>query len=140
MAIRKNRVDLTFDSQTLVVITVNGRLVAEVAVGEVTSRDSLEAEVGYARASRVGLAAMRQALAAFADAAEKPDHATPPAKRRGEFCEGLADGLAGETRPYPTDPSLPQIQPRYNSSYSRGYRLGETIRATVAVTAEAEPW
>jgi hypothetical protein len=116
-------------------IYANGTLAAEVAIGEVETRDELLAKVRAARALRNLSRFVRAIPSELEKAGDKPDHNAEnntPAKKREAYGRGLLEGMRGVTLPYP-DPGLsaagvPDIRPEHTPSYERGYDLGEAIR------------
>jgi hypothetical protein len=127
---------------------VNGRLVAEVAVGAVATREALVAEVVRARRlewlAREVLDLPRQ-VARVADLA---DHVhAKPAARQAAFVRGFLAGLEGKTVEHPLGPGVPPLAPEHTLSYKAGYDTGAVVGGNVrklqeleAASAAGSPW
>jgi hypothetical protein len=56
------------------------------------------------------------------------DHVnTTEAKKQSAYTQGVIDGLNKIKIPFPTTSSAPDILPRYDPSYERGYQNGEFL-------------
>jgi hypothetical protein len=118
---------LTCDVRDHVCLFVNGALVAEIAVAQCDTRDTLAQEVHQARALKT-LARMVRSLAAMVTkAGDLPDHtATTLAVKMQRHLQGFRDGLEEATIPHPS-PGVPPILPHGTPSYRRGYAQGEAL-------------
>ena len=132
----KTKLELTGHEHTL--IYVNGRLVAECAVGQAQDRDSLEAEVRRARALRALSRMVRGLPAEMRRIPNIGDHvnSTPAAKQQA-FARGLLDGMDRRTVDHP-EPGVPPMKPEHTRSYEAGYSVGEAIARAVTAATEGE--
>src|SRR5262245_50902253 len=108
---------LTCDIRDHVRLFVNGALVAEIAVAQCDTRDTLAEEVQQARALK-GLARQVHTLPAlFREAGLLPDHtAKTPVEKMDAFMRGWQDGMEGKTIPHPfagVPPTMPDSTPSY---------------------------
>ncbi len=133
----RGRTELHLNSEEYTLIYLNGQLVAECAVGQAKSRDSLEEEVFRARASRSLVRFVKQLPDAIRKIGDIADHINAkPAAKQQAFARGLLDGLDRKTVPYPTGDPVPPIRPDHTRSYEAGYDMGEVIARAAEIASD----
>src|SRR5262245_14159144 len=119
---------------------IDETLVDEIAVGLCDPRPHLEAEVRAARCLQALAGWVRRLPGLVENLEHLHDgcHAKPEA-RQGACLRGLRDGMAGTTRPHPTEAFLPGLPPEDCPSYLVGYRAGEGGRRALTQIPEEPP-
>lgn len=113
-------------------VFVNDRLVAEVLLGEVTDRDTLERQLAETRIVRQVATTLREGLTRFGDPIEAGKRLKCPAAFRG-----FEAGMRLDTMAHPMNEDL-RILREYGPEYELGYRVGSMLRAChLALEAEA---
>ena len=130
---------LTCDTRDHVRLFVNGALVAEIAVAQCDTRDTLAAEVAQARGLQRLARQLRLVPLDFRQRLTRKDAAHPRAEaQQAAILRGLLDGLEGHTHPHPQGPMIPPIRPEASQSYERGYEQGEALARYVRYTEGKE--
>jgi hypothetical protein len=109
-------------------IFINGNLAGEVAINELESHSNLLQEIEQARSLKALPKIVQSVVNQVFKLKNFEDHVnTTEAKKQSAYTQGVIDGLNKIKIPFPTTSSAPDILPRYDPSYERGYQNGEFL-------------